>query len=621
MKLPFQRHIWPRVALFLFSSLAVTRPEPVLRVLKNAGSGMELLTNGDFERAPAGGLADWVAGPKGFVVATGQGRRGSQGLYCHNPEATGWYGASQTLVLNRTNVFPLVVRGWSRALAVAGSSDNDYALYVDLVYADGTPLWGQTANFQTGTHDWQQRQLVVLPEKPVKSITLYCLFRNHAGEVWFDDVSLSELRTQGETVLFQGAAVAPEENRTSGAPATGTPLHVATQDGLDLTVQDDTVASVRVAGQEFANPGPSGFLVRDVKANSDFYRFEAGECRELGLKLQCRFTGGADHIAVEGSVSDTRGTDRAVTLVFALPVDAAGWRWGDDIRQSRVIGGSAEFSRSVNIKCGATGTMSLYPLAEIAGDRAGLALALDMGAPAQYRLGYHAGTRQLFIAYDFGLVRDTERFPSSAEFRFVVYQFPPRWGFRAAFQKLMTIFPGYFLVRSQDQGLWMPFTDVATVQGWEDFGFKYHEGNNAVGWDDAHGVLSFRYTEPMTWWMKMPQQTPRTVTEAVRTRDEMAGRADSSERRMARISRLTSMADESGNPCLLFRNEPWCNGAVWSLNPNPWLGAPSTGVPDQSPTGTNAATVHWNAQFASRFMAPMPKTISTANTLTHSKGT
>ena len=51
---------------------------------------------------------------------------------------------------------------------MTGSPDIDYSLYLDLVYADGTPLWGQTAPFATGTHDWQRRQVVVFPEKPVQ---------------------------------------------------------------------------------------------------------------------------------------------------------------------------------------------------------------------------------------------------------------------------------------------------------------------------------------------------------------------------------------------------------------------------------------------------------------------
>jgi hypothetical protein len=85
--------------------------------------------------------------------------------------------------------------------------------------------------------------------------------------------------------------------------------------------------------------------------------------------------------------------------------------------------------------------MSLYPLAAVSDERTGLALAIDMGQPAQYRLSYHAGTKQLLIAYDFGLVKETERFPGGAEFRFVLYRCDPRWGFRAAFRKLVDLFP------------------------------------------------------------------------------------------------------------------------------------------------------------------------------------
>ena len=128
-----------------------------------------------------------------------------------------------------------------------------------------------------------------------------------------------------------------------------------------------------------------------------------------------------------------------------------------------------------------------------------------------------------------------------------------------------------------------------------------------MSWDDAHGVLSFRYTEPMTWWMKMPAQSPRTLSEAVHTRDELARGTNPSERRMAAVSRLASMWDESSNPCLLFRNEPWCNGAVWSLNPNPWLGAPLSPVPAQNPDATNAATVHWNEAIRQSLYGPAAK--------------
>jgi len=577
-------------------------------IVRNTAAGTELLNNGGFEQAAQSRLANWTPAPQGYFLATGQGRNGSQCLHCNNPQNTGWYGASQTITLNRTNILRLVVRGWSKALNVGGGSDTDYSVYVDLLYADGTPLWGQTANFAIGTHDWQRREFVILPEKPVKSLTIHCLFRKHPGQVWFDDVSVAELRTEGDAVFFQGVAVSTgKSSATTTSLARELARELTTQDGLSLELRGTQVSSVKLGATELATSGPSGFLVRDMATNSDFYGFKDGACPELGLKIETHLTAHPNHLVVEGQISDLRGSDRAVTLVFALPVNASGWSWGDDIRHNRVIQGQAEFTKLVSIKCGATGTMSLYPVAAIWNQHEGLALALDMAKPAQYRLGYHPGTKQLFIAYDFGLAPETERFPSSAEFRFILYRFDPRWGFRAAFQKLIEIFPEYFRVRSRDQGLWMPFTDIATVQSWEDFGFKYHEGNNAVPWDDQHGVLSFRYTEPMTWWMRMPKELPRTIPEAIRLRNQLVAGKATSERQLAQVSQLAAMWDESGQPSLLFRNEPWCNGAVWSLNPNPNLPANLTlgsREPQSTPAGLNAATIHWNPKVREELYGP-----------------
>jgi hypothetical protein len=577
------------VALGWIFSASMTAA-PGLRVVTSSPPAPELIDNGDFELTSSGKLAAWTAGPKGFELAEGQGRNGSKALLCANPMTKGWYGASQTIELNRSNTLPLVIRGWSKAAGVSGSPDTDYSLYVDLIYTDGKPLWGQTANFRTGTHDWERRELLIVPDKPVKSLTLHCLFRNHSGKAWFDDISLTEIQTPSGAALFQGVPVVPEElQRTiESASAETRTSAFTTQEGLTLAMRDNTIVSLNNSGRELVTNSPSGFLARDVASGSAFYAFEGGQCRPLDLKLAVLFRSLTDHLLIEGRLSDLRGKDRAVTLVFALPVEATGWSWGDDIRHSRIIEGQGEFSRLVSIPCGATGTMSVYPLGAIWSRDQGLVLAVDMARPAQYRFGYHAGTKQFFVAYDFGLVPETAQFPSSADFRFVLYRFDPRWGFRAAFEKLTKIFPEYFVVRSREQGLWMPFTDIAKVQGWEDFGFKYHEGNNNVTWDDAHEVLSFRYTEPMTWWMRMPDQVPRTMAGALRWRDELARGSRASERDMAEVSQVANMWDESGQPSLLFRNEPWCNGAVWSLNPNPYL--PGT----ETNSSSNAATIHWN---------------------------
>ena len=39
---------------------------------------------------------------------------------------------------------------------------------------------------------------------------------------------------------------------------------------------------------------------------------------------------------------------------------------------------------------------------------------------------------------------------------------------------------------------------------WQYFFFKFKEVNNETAWVDYHNIITFRYTEPMTWWMRSP---------------------------------------------------------------------------------------------------------------------
>lgn len=567
--------------------------EAVLRVVTVEGA-TNRVRNGDFESRSGDQLAGWSPAPQGYRVAAGEGRGGSTALAVEAPNTSGWRGAQQTLVLNRTNVAPLTIRGWSRAAEVSGSADHDYSLYVDLIYQDGTPLWGRTANFSAGTHDWQVREIVVVPEKPVKSLTLYCLFRNHSGRAWFDDVAVLETTASGDAFVFQGT---PMESVSPRTPPLAAEVSRATDDGLRLGLHGTRVVSLSLDGRELASTNYGGFLARDVAAGSDAFGFEQGSCPELGLGLETRIEARPDHLAFEGTLTNLRPDhgDRAVMLWFALPIQATGWTWHDDIRRSRVIDGHGEYFNGTSVGGGTTGTMSVYPLATLQNGQAGLTLALDMASPAVFRLVYHAGAHQFLLAFDLGLVDETAQFPNAARFRFVLYRTDPRAGFRGGLDKLARIFPDHFRVRSARQGLWMPFTDVSTVADWQDFGFRYHEGDNNVGWDDQHDVLSFRYTEPMTWWMSMSPELPRTESEALKVRDALAAGPAGKNRDYARVSQTASMTTADGTPALLFRNEPWANGAVWSLNPNPAL-----------PGTPNAATLHWNDAARTRYTGDQP---------------
>ena len=539
-----------------------------MRIVRTGSTGTPLLVNGSFEELRQDKQAHWSAWQQGYRLAPGEGRDGSQCVVCERREGDGEFGASQALTLNRTNVAPFIIRGWSKAENVTGSPDNGYSLYVDIVYADGTPLWGQTASFTCGTHDWERRQFVLLPDKPVQSLTLHCLFRGHTGKVWFDDASVEEVPTPAGAVLFQGT---PLQGVTQAKPDTQVAQRkLSAHDGLKLTLRDNTITSLQLDGKELSASSPSGFLARDFAADSDVYPFAGGACQELGLNLEANFIPGRDHLAIEGRVTDTTGRDRAVTLLFALPLDATGWQWGDDVRQSRLIRGSGEFANTVTFRCGANGKMSLYPLAAVWSERAGLALALDMDHPAQYRLVYHAGTRQFFIAYDFGLTKDTAKFPGSAGFRFVLYRFDPRWGFRAALQKYYDLFPRQFVKRVTREGVWMPFTDIANVPGFDDFGFAFQEGAPNVAFDDRHGIASFVYVEPMSHWLAMPRDVPRTYDSALSILNkDLAGARGKEPAQMAAATLTSGIENADGRLFLYLVKAPWCDGGVFSLNPDP----------------------------------------------------
>lgn len=555
------------VLLLLVAALAAPAI-PVMRVLNNTGAGTLLLQNGGFEEAREQSPVPWREWRKGFRLVGGEGRDGSNAMACERREGQGEFGASQTLALNRTNLAPLIIRGFSKAENVSGSADNGYSLYVDITYDDGTTLWGQTANFRCGTHDWERREFVLLPDKAIKTLTLHCLFRGHTGKVWFDDVSVEEIATPTGALMFQGVPIEPPRNSTALSGSSS--QHFSTQDGLDLGLRETSVASLRIGGQELASASPSGFLVRDFAANSDVHRFDQGVCAELGLRIHAKFTPAKDHLVIEGQLEDTQGRDRAVTLLFALPIDATGWQWGDDVRHQRLISGGGELANTVTLRSGADGKMSRYPLAAIWSERAGLALALDMERPAQYRLVYHAGTKQFFIAYDFGLTKDTVKFPGRADFRFVVFGFEPAWGFRSALQKLYDIFPQQFTKRVKREGGWMPFTDIAKVPGFEDFGFAFQEGGRNVPFDDQHGIASFVYVEPMSHWLALPPESPRTYASALNVlKSDLGGARGADKRRMAAATLTSGMQTADGEYALHLVKAPWCDGGVFTLNPDP----------------------------------------------------
>jgi len=588
------------IVLLIFCAKEGLAVEPAIKILRTAeASGTSLLQNGDFEALDGETIRAWSPYRDGYEVAQKAGRNRTTAAYCENENSRGSAGISQSVDLERDIPIPLKIRGWSKAQDVTGGRDSGYSVYVDIVFQDDTSLWGQTGSFNTGTHDWEMQEFLIVPSKPVKRLTVYGLFRGHAGRVWFDDFQASELGGAGVSML-DGIPIEADMGHVVKEEELMALLEMPTGDGLTIAYDfaRGSISSLKLDNRELAlSHMPSGFLVRDVAADSDFYAFEGGMCAELGLVLDARpDEDDMDNcLHITGQITDTRGEDRAITLMFALPMDAVGWKWHDDVRHSRVIEKGAEYTNSVNVHTGSTGMMSLYPFGCISDGKDGLAVAINMEMPAQYRIAYNSSTKQFFIAYDFGLAGETDSFPGSAPFRFVIYRTDPQWGFRSAAKKLYEIFPDHFVCRSKDQGIWMPFTDVSTVQGWEDFGFKYHEGINNVPFDDKANVLSFRYTEPSTWWMRIDPEIERTHENIINQLNEYAKSDESRRRRPAEATIISGSFDEQGRYQYLVRNTPWTNGAVFSSNPSPHI------------PGNSEAKMSWNEETKRMLYGPDAK--------------
>jgi len=434
-------------------------------------------------------------------------------------------------------------------MGVSGAPNSDYSLYLDLVYADGTPLWGQVATFAVGTHDWQRRKVLVVPKKPVRSVTVNLLLRRHAGRASFRDASLSQIAVPDGAISFDGVAV--------------------------------SVGSKPV----------EGFQLRDVAANSDFVR-PNGNGNALGVRVTGgpRHRDGARFFRVD--VRSLQRADRAVTLVWTLPIAATGCEWLEDPRRAEPVRPGREYVNAGTFRAGANGRLSKYPFAAVTTPDGGRALGIDMTHPAFFRVGYNAGSGELFIAWDIGLTYEQPR----ARLRFCVFDFDPAWGFRAALDRYHRLFPEHFRCRTPKQGLWMPFAPISEVAGWQDFGFRFKEGTGETAWDDAHDIVTFRYTEPMTWWMRLPKGTPRTMEAANARVRHLAENGSPSDRERARALLASGYRDENGQLVGLFRDTPWCDGVVWSQNSMPGIVAPITDF-----------KAKWNAQIRERLYGPSRK--------------
>lgn len=536
-----------------------------------------LLKNESFEVGDAKQLPFWQAWKDGYEVDDTVARTGRRSVRCTSNDPKREFGIFQTIELNQRKPTPIVAECWSMAKDVSGTPSSGYSLYLDIIYTDGTPLWGQNSPFDCGSHGWQARRVIVHPDKPIGRVNVYALFRGHTGTVWFDDIRLVELTLREGAYRFDGVPVTTVAHKPAWKPKA---ITLRTDDGMALNLDANT-------GQVITEDGIGGFYIRDVAAASDFRQplgkvtltnygaqFSATD-DELKLRLRADFKAMKRCIRVDGEIEDLSGTDRAVTVYFALPLNAIGWFWSNDIRRNERIEGEREYINSVNVGAGANGKMSWYPLGAISSDNDGLCLAIPLDVPRLFRIAYNSASREMYCAFDLGLSQETANFPSRASFSFVIYRFEPRWRMRAALQKFYELFSEHFVKRVKREGIWMPFTDIATVRNFEDFGFAFHEGDNNVPFDEQHGIYSFVYVEPMSHWLPLLTETPRTYEAVIETlKMDAKGVRGELRQRMAVATFTSGVYGRDGRLSLSITKAPWCDGALILLNSDPDIKTP-----------------------------------------------
>jgi len=135
-------------------------------------------------------------------------------------------------------------------------------------------------------------------------------------------------------------------------------------------------------------------------------------------------------------------------------------------------------------------------------------------------------------------------------------------------QKYYDLFPQHFAKRVTHEGVWMPFSDIAKVPGFDDFGFAFQEGAPNVPFDDQHGIASFVYVEPTSHWLAMPRDVPRTYESALSVLNkDLAGARGKDASEMC--GRHSHQRDRGGRwpPLLLPGESPLVRWGVFSLNP------------------------------------------------------
>ncbi|MBT3288774.1 MAG: hypothetical protein HN380_15610 [Victivallales bacterium] len=524
------------------------------------GAEPNAVRNPGFEQGDAG-PAEWAFNQRKttsqIVWDRQRGRTGTASVQITNRAATETGNVVQSYRFDPP--LPAGTRLTFSAFAATQDCADSPRIIMQL-YSTASVRQNASATCPGGTHGFREVRGHMIVRAPSSRLAMY-LCNYSLGTVWWDDAELRIIR----------AAALPAGPRPAGD---GTTFRVRSQDGLAIDVADNGgIASVRLGTRDLAAGfGRTGLWIREVgkaalcvtgdvdaKDGMVRQRYESD-----GFIVEAVFQGRADCISCTGTIRDTRGTDRAVDVWFALPVGGAGWRWGTSIREETPI---------EDLPLGSDTTT--FASVSDPGSRDGVALAVPADSPCECTFT-HDPEQGFAVSFRFGLSPAAGgTYRSAAPFRFNIYRCDGRWGLRDAARRYYRMHPWAFEKRVTREGLWL----FGGIPKWlpDPENYTFHEGGvSHRAYGDEHGFYTCPYIIPGQREIRRLPELPTSSAQAL----ALLGKADLADEKRGRgwgkdmkeIIENCMLTGADGAPRLLIRNTTWGGKSVtFPLNANPAL--------------------------------------------------
>ncbi len=319
------------------------------------------------------------------------------------------------------------------------------------------------------------------------------------------------------------AAEAPQQSGPEPAFTIGTDGELSI--GFDESGQ---VVSIRQGREELAGRGLfplTGWFVSDYAGDNipvpltgtmtrrgDTLVF-SGRSEKLALQYEMTMQPGGPYIDCHAEIEDLSGEDRAVMLQFRLPLTAEqSWTWHDGIYKKREVKAGRTYEVLSGDQTGAhQHRLSAFPWAPLSSDEGNVCLGVPLWEePRQFRMhAYkpHVGGPALVCEFDAGLTPITRRFPSRADYRFVIYSTELSWPFRRALDAYQRFFPKQFECACDYHGNWANLSGRQDIPNIADYAVACDRAHEGGPWADMNrylgnhlrGTASCLYLRPGTY--------------------------------------------------------------------------------------------------------------------------